>query len=98
MRAEYEKGYNRIEKDEDDEILLNQAIEKASESKEVVLFVRLTENYESEGVDRNNIDLSKNKLTLSNSLPVLIFVVFRGIIYIYNLPKRLNKSDQNGGT
>ena len=30
MRVEYEKGYNRIEKDEDDEILLNQAIEKAS--------------------------------------------------------------------
>lgn len=66
MRAEYEKGYNRIEKDEDDEILLNQAIEKASESKEVVLFVRLTENYESEGVDRNNIDLSKNQTRLIN--------------------------------
>lgn len=59
MKVEYEKGYNRIDidKDEDDEILLNQAIEKANKSKEVVLFVGLTENYESEGVDRNNIDL-----------------------------------------
>lgn len=66
MKVEYEKGYNRIDKDEDDEILLNQAIEKASESKEVVLFVRLTENYESEGVDRNNIDLSKNQTRLIN--------------------------------
>lgn len=68
----------------------------------MVLFVGLAENYESEGVDRNNIDFLKsnktNKLTLSNSLPVLIFVVFQGIIYIYNLPKRLNKSDRNGGT
>lgn len=59
MRVEYEKGYNRIEKDEDDEILLNQAIEKASKGKEVVLFVGLTENYESEGVDRNNIESNK---------------------------------------
>lgn len=66
MRAEYEKGYNRIEKDEDDEILLNQAIEKASKSKEVVLFVRLAENYESEGVDRNNIDFPKNQTRLIN--------------------------------
>ena len=48
MKVEYEKGYNRIDKDEDDEILLNQAIEKASKSKEVVLFVGLAENGESE--------------------------------------------------
>ena len=65
---EYEKGYNRIDKDEDDEILLNQAIEKASKSKEVVLFVGLTENYESEGVDRNNIDLPKNQTRLINEI------------------------------
>lgn len=68
VRVEYEKGYNRIEKDEDDEILLNQAIEKASKSKEVVLFVGLTENYESEGVDRNNIDLPKNQTRLINEI------------------------------
>ena len=85
MRVEYEKGYNRIEKDENDEILFYkyinmgkmmdnikagiepmQAIEKASKSKEVVLFVGLTENYESEGVDRNNIDLPKNQTRLIN--------------------------------
>jgi len=66
VKVEYEKGYNRIDKDEDDEILLNQAIEKASKSKEVVLFVGLTENYESEGVDRNNIDLPKNQTRLIN--------------------------------
>lgn len=65
---EYEKGYNRIDKDEDDEILLNQAIEKANKSKEVVLFVGLTENYESEGVDRNNIDLPKNQTRLINEI------------------------------
>jgi beta-glucosidase len=61
VKVEYEKGYNRIDRDEDDEILLNQAIEKASKSKEVVLFVGLAENYESEGVDRNNIDFPKNQ-------------------------------------
>lgn len=66
MKVEYEKGYNRIDKDEDDEILLNQAIEKANKSKEVGLFVGLTENYESEGVDRNNIDLPKNQTRLIN--------------------------------
>lgn len=66
MKVEYEKGYNRIDKDEDDEILLNQAIEKANKSKEVVRFVGLTENYESEGVDRNNIDLPKNQTRLIN--------------------------------
>ena len=66
MKVEYEKGYNRIDKDEDDEILLNQAIEKASNSKEVVLFVGLAENYESEGVDRNNIDFPKNQTRLIN--------------------------------
>ena len=66
MKVEYEKGYNRIDKDEDDEILLNQAIEKANKSKEVVLFVGLAENYESEGVDRNNIDLPKNQTRLIN--------------------------------
>ena len=64
MKVEYEKGYNRIDKDEDDEILLNQAI--ASKSKEVVLFVGLAENYESEGVDRNNIDFPKNQTRLIN--------------------------------
>jgi len=31
-----------------------------------VLFVGLTENYESEGVDRNNIDLPKNQTRLIN--------------------------------
>ena len=68
MKVEYEKGYNRIDidKDEDDEILLNQAIEKANKSKEVVLFVGLAENYESEGVDRNNIDFPKNQTRLIN--------------------------------
>ena len=66
MKVEYEKGYNRIDKDEDDEILLNQAIEKANKSKEVVLCVGLRENYESEGVDRNNIDLPKNQTRLIN--------------------------------
>ncbi len=61
------KGYNRIDKDEDDEILLNQAIEKKQvKSKEVVLFVGLAENYESEGVDRNNIDFPKNQTRLIN--------------------------------
>ena len=66
MKVEYEKGYNRIDKDEDDEILLNQAIEKASKSKEVVLFVGPAENYESECVDRNNIDFPKNQTRLIN--------------------------------
>ena len=66
MKVEYEKGYNRIDKDEDDEILFNQAIEKSSKSKEVVLFVGLAENYESEGVDRNNIDFPKNQTRLIN--------------------------------
>lgn len=57
---EYVKGYGRIESNEDDK-LLKEAIQISKNSNIVVLFVGLTENYESEGVDRTTLELPKNQ-------------------------------------
>lgn len=52
IEVDYAKGYNRIESDDDKE-LINQAVEVAKNKNVVILFLGLTENYESEGMDRN---------------------------------------------
>lgn len=56
----YAKGYGRIESAED-EILLKEAIQVAKNSNIVVVFAGLTENYESEGVDRATLEIPKNQ-------------------------------------
>lgn len=60
VEFEYAKGYERIES-ENDENLRKEAVEIAKKNKIVVIFAGLTENYESEGVDRKNLDMPENQ-------------------------------------
>lgn len=60
VEFEYTKGYERIES-ENDENLRKEAVELAKKNKIVVIFAGLTENYESEGVDRKNLDMPENQ-------------------------------------
>lgn len=67
IEVDYAKGYNRIESDDDKE-LINQAVEVAKNKNVVILFLGLTENYESEGMDRNNLEIPKNQIKLIESI------------------------------
>lgn len=67
IEVDYAKGYNRIETDEDKE-LINQAVEVAKNKDVVILFLGLTENYESEGMDRTNLEIPKNQIKLIESI------------------------------
>lgn len=60
IQFEYAKGYCRAESKED-EGLIKEAIEIAKRNEIVVIFVGLTENYESEGMDRYTLELPKNQ-------------------------------------
>lgn len=60
VEFEYAKGYERIES-ENDADLREKAVELAKKNKIVVIFAGLTENYESEGVDRNSLDIPENQ-------------------------------------
>ena len=60
VQFEYAKGYGRIESEED-EILQKEAIEIAEKSEKVVMFVGLTENFESEGMDRTTLEIPSNQ-------------------------------------
>ena len=77
VEFEYAKGYERIES-EDDIKLREEAIEVAKKNKTVVIFAGLTENYESEGVDRKNLDIPENQ----NRLIEEISKVNRNIIVV----------------
>lgn len=83
---DYCQGYERIES-EKDEILRKEAIEIAKQNKTVVIFAGLTENYESEGVDRTTLNMPENQnklieeiskvneniiVVLSNGSPILM--------------------------
>ena len=60
---DYAKGYERI-KSENDEELIKEAINIAKKNEIVVLFIGLTENFESEGVDRENLNIPENQIKL----------------------------------
>ena len=60
---DYAKGYERIES-ENDEKLIKEAINVAKKNEIVVLFIGLTENFESEGVDRENLNIPENQIKL----------------------------------
>lgn len=60
---DYAKGYERIES-ENDEGLIKEAINVAKKNEIVVLFIGLTENFESEGVDRENLNIPENQIKL----------------------------------
>lgn len=84
--VEYAQGYERIES-ENDEKLRSEAVTVAKNNDVVLVFAGLTENYESEGVDRETLDMpdNQNKLideicnvnenvivVLSNGSPILM--------------------------
>ncbi len=54
--VEYAQGYERIES-ENDEKLRSEAVKVAKNNDVVLVFAGLTENYESEGVDRETLDM-----------------------------------------
>lgn len=60
---DYAKGYGRIES-ENDKGLIKEAINVAKKNEIVVLFIGLTENFESEGVDRENLNIPENQIKL----------------------------------
>lgn len=66
----YAKGYNRIE-NEEDEKLRNEAVKIAKENDIVLVFAGLTENYESEGMDRTTLELPENQNRLINEISSL---------------------------
>ncbi len=63
---DYIKGYT-IE-DKDDEVLYNEAVESASNYENIIFFGGLTEDYESEGFDRDTIKLPNNQKKLIDEL------------------------------
>lgn len=63
IQFEYAKGYGRIETQEDEEYR-KEAVKIAKENDIVVIFAGLTENYESEGMDRTTLELPKNQNNL----------------------------------
>ena len=60
IEVEYVQGYERIES-ENDETLRYEAIKVAEKNEVVVVFAGLTENYESEGVDRASLNMPANQ-------------------------------------
>ena len=86
IEVEYAKGYERIES-ENDENLRIEAVQLAEKNDVVIVFAGLTENYESEGVDRVCLDMPANQnklieevckanknviIVLANGSPVLM--------------------------
>lgn len=67
IEVEYAKGYERIESETDEE-LRKEAIEIAKRNEVVLIFAGLTENYESEGVDRNNLEIPQNQNLLIDEI------------------------------
>lgn len=74
---DYAKGYERIES-ENDEVLRKEAIEIAKKNEIVVIFVGLTENFESEGVDRDSLNIPDNQ----NKLIEEIYKVNKNIVIV----------------
>lgn len=78
IKFDYAQGYERVESDNDIK-LKKEAIKIAKQNNIVVIFAGLTENYESEGVDRNSlvIPCNQNKLieeicTVNNNVIVVL--------------------------
>ena len=57
----FSQGYNKVPTLEDDNVLLENAIEFAKSVDTVVIFAGLTDEYESEGIDRRDLDIPKNQ-------------------------------------
>ena len=65
--SEYVRGYNK-KTNKIDFTLLKEAKEKASKYNKVIIFAGLTENSESEGIDRKNLSLPENQNKLISEI------------------------------
>lgn len=77
IQFDYAKGYERIES-ENDEMLRKEAVDIAKKNKIVIIFAGLTESFESEGVDRTNLNIPENQ----NKLIEDIYKVNKNIIVV----------------
>ena len=60
IEFEYAKGYERTVS-LNDEFLRNEAVSLAKKTEVVLIYAGLTENYETEGIDRKTLDLPENQ-------------------------------------
>ena len=67
IKYEFVRGYKENSGDVD-ELLQKEAIEKASTHSKILLFLGLTDFYESEGADRENMSLPKNQIELAKEI------------------------------
>ena len=74
---DYAKGYERFET-ENDELLMNEAINIAKKNESVLIFIGLTEDFESEGADRKSLNIPENQ----NRLIEEIYKVNKNIIVV----------------
>ena len=68
LNFEFAKGYERIEDGRKDKHLIKEAVEIAKNSDYVIIFAGLTENYESEGLDRVSLNIPENQNKLINEV------------------------------
>ncbi len=61
LNFEFAKGYERIEDGRKDKHLIKEAVEIAKNSDYAIIFAGLTENYESEGLDRVSLNIPENQ-------------------------------------
>lgn len=68
LKFEFAKGYERIEDGRKDKHLIKEAVEIAKNSDYAIIFAGLTENYESEGLDRVSLNIPENQNKLINEV------------------------------
>ena len=68
LNFEFAKGYERIEDGRKDKHLIKEAVEIAKNSDYAIIFAGLTENYESEGLDRVSLNIPENQNKLINEV------------------------------
>ncbi|MEK3794703.1 glycoside hydrolase family 3 C-terminal domain-containing protein [Paenibacillus sp. FSL R7-0204] len=77
----FAQGYD-LDRDDSDEVLLDEAKRIAGEAQTVVLFIGLPDRYESEGYDRKHLDLPANQCRLIEQVasvqPNIVVVLSNG--------------------
>lgn len=80
IKFDYLQGYERIPSKKDNK-LLKQVCKKAKDAKVIVIYAGLTENYETEGMDRKNLQIPLNQVKLIEEVSKInknIIVVLAG--------------------
>lgn len=63
LTVEYAEGY-RVHEDDQTEVLIAEAVEKAAKAKTAVIFAGLPDSFETEGVDRDTLSMPDNQNAL----------------------------------